>query len=124
MREHHRPLTANEAHFAHHAADTGAHADDRAFIAVDRGDALRQNFHMEAFAAQLDAAGERAAVEQPAPQARIVANGERPPPGIDIGRFHAWEMFFVVIITYPEQFTAIRITPRANENLVLAVPRW
>jgi hypothetical protein len=79
---------------------------------------------MEAFAARLEAAGERAAIEQPAPQARIVANGERPPPGIDIGRSHAWEIFFVVIIAYPEQFTAIRITPRANENPVLAAPRW
>jgi hypothetical protein len=33
-------------------------------------------------------------------------------------------MFCVVIIAYPEQFTATRITPRANEKLALAVPRW
>jgi hypothetical protein len=33
-------------------------------------------------------------------------------------------MFFVVIIAYPERFTAIRITPRVNEKLVLALPRW
>ena len=94
----HPPLPAMETHLAHHAARARAHADDGAFVAIDRGDALRHDLDAEAVAPRLDAPGQRAAVQQPMPQARVGARGKRLPELVDTGGFHRCGMFTVIIL--------------------------
>ena len=75
----------------------GARAEDGVFVAIGRSDALRQDLDAKAVAARLYAPRQRAAVQQPMPQACIGTRGKRVPELIDTGGFHQRRMFIAII---------------------------